>query len=117
MWTALRRAGIILRVGSGDRPQEFRQMGLPYLPLRERQAALEEGLRIIQLLLRGQTVTFQGKHFQADGAVLQPAALQQQVPILIAGGEQTTLRLSWRSTAMPPTWAAATWARGCLYAR
>jgi alkanesulfonate monooxygenase SsuD/methylene tetrahydromethanopterin reductase-like flavin-dependent oxidoreductase (luciferase family) len=107
---------IILVVGSGDRPQEFRQMGLPYPPLRERQAALEECLRIIQPLLRGQTVTFQGKHFQADGAVLRSVALQQQVPILIAGGEQTTLRLV-AEYGDASNMAAAMLGRGCLYAR
>src|SRR5829696_5592089 len=59
-----------------------------------RQARLEETLRIVRPLLRGDTVTFHGEHVRAEGAVLDPPPVQQPyVPILVAGGgERTTLR-------------------------
>lgn len=64
--------------------------------VRDRQAALEEALRIIHPLLRGETATFTGDRSQAEGGVLFPPPVQQPyVPILVAGGgEKTTLRFA-----------------------
>jgi alkanesulfonate monooxygenase SsuD/methylene tetrahydromethanopterin reductase-like flavin-dependent oxidoreductase (luciferase family) len=102
---------VVLGLGSGDQPQEFRQLGLTYPPAPERQAALEEGLRIIKPLLRGEPVTYQGVHFHAEGAVLQPPPVQQPyVPLLVAGGgERTTLRLA-AQYADASNLGAASWA-------
>jgi alkanesulfonate monooxygenase SsuD/methylene tetrahydromethanopterin reductase-like flavin-dependent oxidoreductase (luciferase family) len=85
---------LILGLGSGDMPAEFDGLGMDYPAVNTRQAALEEALRIIPPLLHGQAVTFQGETFKVNGALLQPAALQQpHVPILVAGGgKRTTLR-------------------------
>ena len=66
------RGRVVLGLGSGDQPGEYRQLGLAYPPVRQRQAALEEGLRIIGPLLRAEQVTYQGQHFQVQGARLQP---------------------------------------------
>jgi hypothetical protein len=62
----------------------FHQMGLPYPPASERQAALEDTLQIVRRksfaanrspLLLGETVDYTGRHFQAHGATLNPPAL------------------------------------------
>jgi alkanesulfonate monooxygenase SsuD/methylene tetrahydromethanopterin reductase-like flavin-dependent oxidoreductase (luciferase family) len=84
----------VLGLGSGDAPWEFAQLGLDWLPAPQRQARLAETLRIVQPLLRGETVTFAGDHLRASGAVLDPPPVQQPyVPIMVAGGgERTTLR-------------------------
>jgi alkanesulfonate monooxygenase SsuD/methylene tetrahydromethanopterin reductase-like flavin-dependent oxidoreductase (luciferase family) len=105
----------VLGLGSGDQPWEFQQMGLVYPPVRERQAALEEGLRIIGPLLRGEQVTYQGEHFRVEGAMLQPPAVQQPyVPLLIAGGgERTTLRFA-AQYADASNLGAASWAGGAF---
>jgi alkanesulfonate monooxygenase SsuD/methylene tetrahydromethanopterin reductase-like flavin-dependent oxidoreductase (luciferase family) len=86
----------VLGLGSGDAPWEFAQLGLTFPPARVRQAALEEALRIVRPLLRGESVTYQGERFQIQAAALDPPPVQQPwVPLLVAGGgKQTTLRFA-----------------------
>src|SRR5207248_2738470 len=83
---------------SGDMPPEFHQLGLAWPPARERQAALEDALRIVRPLLRGEPVTHQGEHFRANALTLTPPPVQQPyVPLLVAGGgERTTLPFAER---------------------
>jgi alkanesulfonate monooxygenase SsuD/methylene tetrahydromethanopterin reductase-like flavin-dependent oxidoreductase (luciferase family) len=104
---------LVLGLGSGDMPREFQQLGLAYSTIQERQAALEEAIRIIRPLLRGETVTFAGKYHRADGAVLRPPPVQQPyIPLLIAGGgERTTLRFVAQYADMS-NMAAASWGGG-----
>lgn len=85
---------MVLGLGSGDIPPEFAQLGVAWEPVSARQARLEETLRVVQPLLRGETVSFYGQYVQAEGAVLDPPPVQQPyLPLLIAGGgEKTTLR-------------------------
>jgi alkanesulfonate monooxygenase SsuD/methylene tetrahydromethanopterin reductase-like flavin-dependent oxidoreductase (luciferase family) len=102
---------LVLGLGSGDMPWEFNFMGLEYPPVAERQAVLEEQLQVIPPLLRGETVTYSGKHVQVNGTALAPPASQQpHVPILVAGGgERTTLRFV-AQYADACNLGAATWA-------
>ncbi len=102
---------LVLGMGSGDMPHEFHQLGLPYPPVRQRQAALEEALQLLTPLLRGEPATLQGAHFSANEVVLQPPAVQQpHVPLLVAGGgERTTLRVA-AQYADASNLGAASWA-------
>lgn len=110
---AISNGRLVLGLGSGDMPGEFQQMGLAYPTIQQRQAALEEAIRIIRPLLRGETVTFAGTHHRADGAVLRPPPVQQPyIPLLIAGGgERTTLRYV-AQYADVSSMSAASWAGG-----
>ncbi len=110
---AISNGRLVLGLGSGDMPREFQQLGIAYPTIQERQAALEEAIGIIRPLLRGETVTFAGKHHRADGAVLQPLPVQQPyIPLLIAGGgEHTTLRYVAQYADMS-SMSAASWAGG-----
>ena len=45
---AISNGRLVLGRGLGDMPREFQQMGLAYLTIQERQAALEEAIRIIR---------------------------------------------------------------------
>src|SRR5262245_11467776 len=85
---------MVLGLGSGDIPPEFAQLGMAWEPVATRQARLEETLRVVQPLLRGETVSFSGEYVRAEGAVLEPPPVQQPyLPLLVAGGgERTTLR-------------------------
>jgi alkanesulfonate monooxygenase SsuD/methylene tetrahydromethanopterin reductase-like flavin-dependent oxidoreductase (luciferase family) len=84
---------MVLGLGSGDMPHEFARLGIAWQGA-ARQARLDETLRIVRPLLRGETVSFTGAYVRAEGAVLDPPPVQQPyVPILVAGGgERTTLR-------------------------
>jgi alkanesulfonate monooxygenase SsuD/methylene tetrahydromethanopterin reductase-like flavin-dependent oxidoreductase (luciferase family) len=85
---------MVLGLGSGDMPHEFAQLGIDWPAAPVRQARLEETLRVVRPLLRGETVSFTGEYVRAEGAVLEPPPVQQPyVPIIVAGGgERTTLR-------------------------
>jgi alkanesulfonate monooxygenase SsuD/methylene tetrahydromethanopterin reductase-like flavin-dependent oxidoreductase (luciferase family) len=103
---------VVIGLGSGDAPEEFRQMGLACPPIRERQAGLAEVVQIITELLRGQTVSHMGKHFQVNGARLPLTGVQQpRIPILIGGGGPRTLRLV-AQYADACNLGAASWAGG-----
>ena len=90
----LSRGRLILGLGIGNHEKEFAKLGIPFLPVRERQEALEETLQIVEGLWSSTPFTYTGKHFQVHEATLRPGPVQQpHVPVLVAGGgEQVTLR-------------------------
>lgn len=85
---------LILGLGAGDDRDEFRQLNIPFPPLRARQEALEETIAIVTRLWSTERVTFEGRHFQVTDAALRlPPVQPPRVPLLIGGGgERVTLR-------------------------
>ena len=83
---------LTLGLGAGWHDQEYRAFGFP---LDHRVSRFEEALQIIVPLLRGETVTFEGRFHTADQAVLLPKA-DRRIPILIAGNRPRMLRLTAR---------------------
>lgn len=71
-----------LGVGVGYRPQEFTGLGLNK---HDRAGLMDEGLEIIRALWRGETVDFQGKHYQVQGAKLAPLPVQNPMPLWVGG--------------------------------
>ena len=57
---------------------------------------LDEGVQIMRDAWRDGKVTFDGKHYQVDGAIVAPKPLQDGgIPLWIAGGgEKVTLRIA-----------------------
>jgi len=88
---------LILGLGAGWFDEEYASYGYPFLPARQRLAALEETVTAVRRLWSEQTVTFDGEHVRLDGAYSDPKPLQQLPPIWIGGGgEQVTLRIAAR---------------------
>jgi alkanesulfonate monooxygenase SsuD/methylene tetrahydromethanopterin reductase-like flavin-dependent oxidoreductase (luciferase family) len=85
---------LVLGLGIGYDAEEFANLNVPLLSVRERQQALEETVHIMRGLWNGQPFTYQGAHFHVTGATTAPGPFQQpHVPLLIAGGgEKVTLR-------------------------
>jgi alkanesulfonate monooxygenase SsuD/methylene tetrahydromethanopterin reductase-like flavin-dependent oxidoreductase (luciferase family) len=85
---------LILGLGCGWDANEFANFGLPFPPVRDRLAALEEAIMIIRGVWGAEPFTFHGHHFHATGAQVTPLPLQRPAPpLLIAGGgERVTLR-------------------------
>jgi alkanesulfonate monooxygenase SsuD/methylene tetrahydromethanopterin reductase-like flavin-dependent oxidoreductase (luciferase family) len=75
---------LVLGLGTGDDAEEFRRLGLPFPPFRERLAALAAAAEAARAAWT-----------PPDGALVRPAPVQRPgIPVLIGGGgEATTLRL------------------------
>jgi alkanesulfonate monooxygenase SsuD/methylene tetrahydromethanopterin reductase-like flavin-dependent oxidoreductase (luciferase family) len=85
---------LLLGLGIGDQPDEFAALGLDYPPVSVRQKGMEETIRILRGLWRGEPFEFKGEVFRAsgDGSFLPPVQ-QPRIPILLGGGgEKVTLR-------------------------
>jgi alkanesulfonate monooxygenase SsuD/methylene tetrahydromethanopterin reductase-like flavin-dependent oxidoreductase (luciferase family) len=66
-----------------------------WVPADDRVGRFEEALQIIVPLLRGQTVTFEGRYHTARDAVLRPPP-ERRIPVLVAAGRPKMLRLTAR---------------------
>lgn len=85
----------LLGMGSGDMPWEFDMLGLTYGTATPRRELLDQTLRVMPSLLRGEPVTAEGRGFVLRNTVLPAPAVQQPgVPIIVAGGSRGTLRLA-----------------------
>lgn len=83
-------------IGGGWYEHEWRAYGYGFPSAGVRLARLDEGVQIMRDAWRDGVVTFDGKHYQTDGAIVAPRPLQQGgIPLWIAGGgEKVTLRIA-----------------------
>ena len=82
-----------LGIGAGWFELEHTAYGIDFGTFTDRFEKLEEALQIIIPMLRGQRVTFTGKHYQVVDAFNSPAPLSR-IPVMIGGGgERKTLRM------------------------
>ena len=82
-----------LGIGAGWFELEHDSLGYEFGTFTDRFEKLEEALQIIIPMLRGETVSLTGKHYQVTDAVNSPAPLSR-IPIMIGGvGEKKTLRM------------------------
>jgi alkanesulfonate monooxygenase SsuD/methylene tetrahydromethanopterin reductase-like flavin-dependent oxidoreductase (luciferase family) len=69
--------------------------GIPFPPIAERLAMLDESLTCMQSLWVNERTNFAGKYYQLREAILWPKPIQQpHPPILLGGGGNGLLRLA-----------------------
>ena len=82
-----------LGIGAGWFELEHNSLGYEFGTFTDRFEKLEESLQNIIPMLRGETVTLDGKHYQVSDAVNVPGPVAP-IPIMIGGsGEKKTLRM------------------------
>ncbi len=83
-------------IGAGWYEHEWRAYGYGFPRAGERIAMLDEGVQIMRSLWRDGRASFDGKHYQVDGAICRPLPVQAGgIPLWIAGGgEKKTLRIA-----------------------
>ncbi len=88
-------------IGGGWYEHEWRAYGYGFPEVPERLGMLREGVEIMHEAWTTGTATLDGKHYQVDGAIVQPLPLQAGgIPMWIAGGgERVTLRIAAKRAA------------------
>ncbi|HEY2793904.1 MAG TPA: LLM class F420-dependent oxidoreductase [Micromonosporaceae bacterium] len=81
-------------IGGGWYEHEWRAFGYGFPTAGNRLGMLDEGVQIMRQMWTEGKATLDGKHYQVDGAIGRPLAVQDGgIPLWIAGGgEQKTLR-------------------------
>ncbi|HEV8638133.1 MAG TPA: LLM class flavin-dependent oxidoreductase [Chloroflexota bacterium] len=85
------RGRLLLGLGAGNQPAEHAAFGIDF---ERRVGRFDEYLRILTGLLGGETMTFQGRHYQLHDASL--LYRYPKVPLLIAAGGERMMRLAAR---------------------
>ncbi|CAN5616265.1 LLM class F420-dependent oxidoreductase [soil metagenome] len=87
---------IQMGIGGGWYEHEWRAYGYGFPSAGVRLARLDEGVQIMRDAWRDGKVSFDGKHYQLDGAIVAPKPLQDGgIPLWIAGGgEKVTLKIA-----------------------
>jgi F420-dependent oxidoreductase-like protein len=88
-------------IGAGWYEHEYLGYGYPFPKASVRIGQLREGVEIMQRMWTEDEVTYDGKHYQMDGAICRPRPVQDpHIPFWIAGGgEQLTLNVAARYAA------------------
>jgi probable F420-dependent oxidoreductase len=76
-----------LGLGAGWFAEEYRAYGIPFPPIGERIAQLDEGAEIIRRMWTESRPSFRGRHYAIDGAVCDPPPVQRPHPPIWIGGE------------------------------
>jgi len=87
---------IQMGIGGGWYEHEWRAYGYGFPSAGVRLARLDEGVQIMRDAWAQGRVSFDGKHYQVDDAIVAPKPLQDNgIPLWIAGGgEKVTLRIA-----------------------
>ncbi len=111
---------LILGMGAGWQEREHRMFGFDLLSLRERMERFQEGLEVVSRLLRSpDRVTFHGRYYHLEEAILLPRPRRPGGPPLLVGGNgpRRTLPLAaryadeWNGVYLPVERYAALHAR------
>ena len=91
---------VLVNVVTGGDPVENRGDGI-HLTHAERYAITEEFLAIYKAVLGGETVSFNGRHFDIDGArLLFPPRQQPHPPLFFGGSSDAAIEVAARTVAL-----------------
>ena len=82
--------------GGGEAARDARALGLPFPDARGRARRFQDGVALLDSLLRGNVVQATGEHFQAHGVVVSPPPLQAHIPLTIAANGEAALKVAAR---------------------
>ena len=87
-----------LAYGAAWYDKEHTELGIPFPPLKARVDAFEEAVQIVRGLLTTDGFSFEGRHFQVQGATLLPRPVQQPHPPIWIGasGEKRMMPIAAR---------------------
>jgi alkanesulfonate monooxygenase SsuD/methylene tetrahydromethanopterin reductase-like flavin-dependent oxidoreductase (luciferase family) len=77
-----------LGLGSGNAAPSYGMAGIEPGTASERIDRLRESVVIVDQLLRGEIVSFQGRYYQTTAAALRPRAVQQPRPPIVLGAHR-----------------------------
>lgn len=95
---------LVLGVGVGGAEAEYKAAGEP-VDLRERALLTDETLMVVQALLEGETVDYQGPAWSVEDVTLAPLPLQAHVPVWVGGSSRGARRRAARHDGWIPVTA------------
>jgi probable F420-dependent oxidoreductase len=84
----LSKGRLILGAGTGYLKSEFYALGVDFS---ERNALFDEALDVMPLHWKGESFSYEGRHFTARDIVARPRPIQNPIPIWIGGNSHRTL--------------------------
>ena len=95
---AISNGRVEMGIGAGWYDHEYRGYGYSFDKPSVRIGRLKESVELMRAMWTEDVVTYDGKHYQLDGAMCQPKPVQEpMIPMWIAGGgEQLTLNVAAR---------------------
>jgi len=94
---------LVLGLGAGWNPEEFRAFGIPF---DQSVSRFEESFHIVRRLLSGERVTLQGRFWQLDDAVLHPRPVRRP-PLMIGSTGPRMLAMTLPHVDAWNTWYEA----------
>lgn len=93
---------VTLGVGTGYLKPEFFALGVDF---DERNPLFDEAIEVCRLAWRGDSVTYEGRHFSVRGNAAHPTPVQDPVPIWIGGNAALTrARVATAAQGWMPMW-------------
>lgn len=92
---------LVLGVGIGGAPDEYRRAGEP-VDASERAALTDEILGVVRSMLAGEHVVHRGPRVTVDGVTLSPLPAQARIPVWVGGGSGAAQRRAARHDGWIP---------------
>lgn len=92
---------ITVGLGAGSRGSDATLLGQEPIDLKVRTERFGEFVDLLDLVLRGEIVTFKGSHWSANGAILHPGCVQRpRVPFAVAASVPGTMEVAARHASI-----------------